>query len=57
MGTFSGKSGLVTGAASGIGRATALRLAAGGSAVVVVDVQKKAIEAAAEEIESAGGRA
>ena len=54
---FSGKSALVTGAGSGIGRATALRLAAGGAAVVVVDIEEKATEAVAEEIVGAGGRA
>jgi NAD(P)-dependent dehydrogenase (short-subunit alcohol dehydrogenase family) len=54
---FSGKSALVTGAGSGIGRATALRLAAGGAAVVVVDIEEKAIDTVAEEIIGAGGRA
>jgi len=54
---FSGKSALVTGAGSGIGRATALRLAAGGAAVVVVDIEEKAADAVAEEIVGAGGRA
>ncbi len=54
---FSGKSALVTGAGSGIGRVTALRLAAGGAAVVVVDIDEKATDAAAEEILGAGGRA
>jgi len=54
---FSGQSALVTGAGSGIGRATALRLAAGGAAVVVVDIEEKAAEAVAEEIVGAGGRA
>lgn len=54
---FSGKSALVTGAGSGIGRATALRLAAGGAAVVVVDIEDKATDAVAEEIVGAGGRA
>ena len=54
---FSGKSALVTGAGSGIGRATALRLAAGGAAVVVVDIEEKATDAVAGEIVGAGGRA
>ncbi len=47
----------MTGAGSGIGRATALRLAAGGAAVVVVDIEEKATDAVAEEIVGAGGRA
>ena len=54
---FSGKSALVTGAGSGIGRATALRLAAGGAAVVVVDIEEKATDAVAGEIVGAGGLA
>jgi NAD(P)-dependent dehydrogenase (short-subunit alcohol dehydrogenase family) len=54
-----GKAGLVTGAASGIGRACALRFAAEGAAVVVADLE--AARAGAEEtvqlIREAGGRA
>ncbi|MCI2415937.1 SDR family oxidoreductase [Saccharopolyspora sp. K220] len=54
-----GKAGLVTGAASGIGRACAIRLAAEGAAVVVADLES-AREGGAETvrtIEDAGGRA
>jgi len=47
----------VTGAASGIGRATAERLAEEGAAVMVTDIQDTAGEAAANEIAAAGGRA
>ena len=47
---------LVTGAASGIGRGLALRLAAEGAAVVVVDVAD-AVAATAAAIEDTGGRA
>jgi 3-hydroxybutyrate dehydrogenase len=48
---------LVTGAASGIGRAIALRYAAEGAAVVIADLQAAAAQAVVAEIERAGGRA
>lgn len=48
---------LVTGGASGIGRATALRFAAEGAAVLVTDVQDDAGEKVAAEIRGEGGRA
>ncbi|HET8978442.1 MAG TPA: SDR family oxidoreductase [Solirubrobacteraceae bacterium] len=54
-----GKAGLVTGAASGIGRACALRFAAEGAAVVVADLPG-AVEGAEETVEqitAAGGQA
>lgn len=54
---FADRTALVTGAASGIGRATALRLASEGAAVVVADVQEDAGRAVADEIVAAGGRA
>jgi len=41
---------LVTGAGSGLGRATALRLAAGGAKVVAVDIRGQALEGLAADI-------
>lgn len=49
MDRFSGRSALVTGGASGIGRCTALRLAGEGAAVVAVDVNAEALDAVAAE--------
>lgn len=57
MGRFDGKVAVVTGAGSGIGRATALRLASEGAAVTVADVRGGAARAVADEIAGAGGRA
>ncbi len=56
MNTLHGKTALVTGAASGIGRASALLFAAEGAAVVVLD-RAPEVEATAAEIRAAGGRA
>jgi NAD(P)-dependent dehydrogenase (short-subunit alcohol dehydrogenase family) len=48
---------LVTGAAHGIGRATALRFCAEGAAVAFIDHEDAAVRAAAEVARAAGGRA
>jgi NAD(P)-dependent dehydrogenase (short-subunit alcohol dehydrogenase family) len=52
-----GKIGIVTAAASGMGRAGAIRFAAEGAAVGVVDVDADGVAAVVAEIEAAGGRA
>jgi NAD(P)-dependent dehydrogenase (short-subunit alcohol dehydrogenase family) len=56
-GKLAGRVAIVTGAASGIGRATALALAAEGAAVVVADLVGDGAERVAREIAAAGGRA
>jgi NAD(P)-dependent dehydrogenase (short-subunit alcohol dehydrogenase family) len=57
MARFEGRVALITGGASGIGKATAQRIAAEGGAVVIADVQDEAGAAAVAEIEGAGGAA
>ena len=51
---FSGKIALVTGAASGIGKGVALRLAREGAAVALADINPAAVEAAAREAAGLG---
>ena len=52
-----GKIGIVTAAASGMGRAGALRFAREGAAVGVADIDQARVEAVVAEITAAGGRA
>lgn len=52
-----GKTGIVTAAASGMGRAGALRFAREGAAVGVVDIDEAGVAAVVREITEAGGRA
>jgi NAD(P)-dependent dehydrogenase (short-subunit alcohol dehydrogenase family) len=49
--------GLITAAASGMGRAGAVRFAKEGAAVAVVDIDRNGVEATVEQIKSTGGRA
>lgn len=52
---FEGKVAIVTGAAQGIGAATARLLARQGAAVAVVDLTRRRAEPVAAEIHRAGG--
>ncbi|MEX0808896.1 MAG: SDR family NAD(P)-dependent oxidoreductase [Dongiaceae bacterium] len=52
---LAGRRALVTGAGSGIGRATARLLASSGVRVIVQDIDASRVDAVASEIESAGG--
>ena len=53
---LAGKRCLITGAASGIGRATAIAASAKGAEVFLTDVQAEKLEGVAEEIVRAGGK-
>jgi NAD(P)-dependent dehydrogenase (short-subunit alcohol dehydrogenase family) len=50
-----GKAGLITGAGSGMGKAGALRLAAEGAKVAVVDISEESAHGVVEEIRAFGG--
>jgi NAD(P)-dependent dehydrogenase (short-subunit alcohol dehydrogenase family) len=56
-GRFEGRVAIVTGGGGGVGRATALRLAAGGARVTVTDIVADAAEASADAVRAAGGSA
>lgn len=53
---MAGKIGIVTAAASGMGRARALRFAREGAAVGVADIDQAGVEAVVREIEGSIGR-
>jgi NAD(P)-dependent dehydrogenase (short-subunit alcohol dehydrogenase family) len=55
--SFEGKIGLVTGAGSGLGEASAKQLAARGAKIVVADMNGESAERVAEEIRNSGGSA
>jgi NAD(P)-dependent dehydrogenase (short-subunit alcohol dehydrogenase family) len=56
-GRLGGKAAVITGAASGIGRASALRFAGAGARLLLVDTQGAAGEILVQEIERSGGTA
>ncbi len=57
MGRLDGKVAVITGAASGIGRATAVRFGGEGAAVVIADLNRDGGESAVRECRENGGRA
>jgi meso-butanediol dehydrogenase/(S,S)-butanediol dehydrogenase/diacetyl reductase len=57
MKRFQGRTVLITGAGSGIGRATAERFGSEGAAVVCVDLNEKGVNETASTIQSGGGEA
>lgn len=54
---LAGRVAIVTGAGSGIGRATAVLLAQAGAKIVAIDYQQAAAQAVADQIQQAGGAA
>lgn len=54
---FEGRTAIVTAAATGIGRATAIRLASEGAAVACVDASPEGVEVTVDALQTIGGRA
>ncbi|MFC4525537.1 3-hydroxybutyrate dehydrogenase [Dyella halodurans] len=57
MASLDGKVALITGAASGLGKAIAELYAKNGAAVAIADINQQAADATANEIKAAGGKA
>ena len=57
MNRLAGKIALITGAGSGIGRASAVRFAEEGARVVVAEIQPQLGDATVEAVRAAGGEA
>ncbi len=57
MASLDGKVALITGAASGLGKAIAELYAKNGASVAIADINQQAADAAAKEINAAGGKA
>jgi NAD(P)-dependent dehydrogenase (short-subunit alcohol dehydrogenase family) len=55
MGALNGRRAIITGGASGIGRATAALFAAEGASVTILDLDSAAGEAVVREVVAAGG--
>ena len=57
MARFDGRVALITGGASGIGKATAKRIAGEGGSVVIADLQDETGRSVVDEIQASGGKA